>query len=57
MLELPYTGRDLSMFFLLPDETDGLAALEDRLTVANLDAWTATVAPISRSTSLASSSP
>jgi serpin B len=39
VLELPYTGRDLSMFFLLPDALDGLADLEAQLTPENLDAW------------------
>ncbi len=39
ILELPYKGKDLSMIVLLPDATDGLKALEDRLTVENLNAW------------------
>lgn len=41
MLELPYEHHDLSMLVLLPKKADGLAALEKKLTVANLKAWTA----------------
>jgi serine protease inhibitor len=41
VLELPYVGDDLSMIVLLPAEQDGLAQLEDALTVENLDTWTA----------------
>jgi len=37
MLELPYTGEDLSMLALLPNEPDGLAALESWLTAESLD--------------------
>jgi serine protease inhibitor len=40
ILELPYTGRDLSMIVLLPREIDGLAGLEEKLTPANLARWT-----------------
>jgi serpin B len=40
VLELPYAGNDLSMIVLLPAEQDGLAQLEDALTVENLDRWT-----------------
>jgi serine protease inhibitor len=40
VLELPYAGDDLSMVVLLPREIDGLAELEERLTVENLDRWT-----------------
>lgn len=39
ILELPYTGEDLSMIILLPKRTDGLARLEASLTVESLDAW------------------
>ena len=39
ILELPYTGEDLSMIILLPKGTDGLAQLEASLTVESLDAW------------------
>jgi serpin B len=41
VLELAYAGDDLSMVVLLPREIDGLADLEERLTVENLDTWTA----------------
>ena len=40
VLELPYVGDELSMVVLLPKEVDGLAELEDRLTVENLEDWT-----------------
>jgi len=43
ILELPYKGKDLSMIVLLPDATDGLAALEDRLSVENLNDWLSTL--------------
>ena len=36
IIELPYAGGDVSMYILLPNAVDGLAALEDRLTVATL---------------------
>lgn len=41
VLELPYARDDLSMVVLLPREIDGLAELEGRLTVDNLNTWTA----------------
>jgi len=40
MLELPYTGDELSMLALLPQKSDGLAILEQNLTAAKLEAWT-----------------
>lgn len=40
VLELPYVGEDLSMLVLLPQERDGLPALEAALTVENLALWT-----------------
>jgi serpin B len=40
VLELPYSGADLSMIVLLPKETDGLAKLEESLTAENLGGWT-----------------
>jgi len=40
ILALPYTGHDLSMIVLLPREIVGLAALEKKLTPANLARWT-----------------
>ena len=40
VLMLPYVGDNLSMILLLPRAIDGLSALEDALTVANLKKWT-----------------
>jgi serpin B len=40
VLELPYQDHELSMFFLLPRQKDGLAALEKNLTAAKLQEWT-----------------
>lgn len=40
VLELPYMGDDLSMLVLLPRRVDGLAELEDKLTVEKLTVWT-----------------
>ena len=40
MLKLPYAGDELSMLVLLPQQTDGLAVLEQKLTFVKLDAWT-----------------
>jgi serine protease inhibitor len=44
-LELPYAGNDLSMAVLLPKKADGLAALEQRLTEANVRDWLAKLRP------------
>jgi serpin B len=44
-LELPYAGNDLSMVVLLPKKADGLAALEQRLTEANVRDWLAKLRP------------
>jgi len=38
LLDLPYTGKDLSMVLLLP-LNDTLSVLEKELTAVNLDAW------------------
>jgi len=38
-LELPYLRNDLSMIVLLPDDPDGLPALEKSLTAASLNTW------------------
>lgn len=43
VLELPYSGRDLSMFIFLPSARDGLPALEAQLTPENLNTWMASV--------------
>ncbi|XP_076992238.1 serpin B3-like [Tamandua tetradactyla] len=39
ILEMPYKGKELSMFVLLPNETDGLQKLEDKLTAEKLMEW------------------
>jgi serpin B len=39
ILELPYAGDDLSMLILLPRKVDGLANLENLLTMENLNQW------------------
>jgi serpin B len=38
-LEMPYVGGELSMVILLPKERNGLAALENDLTLENLNQW------------------
>jgi serpin B len=40
VLELPYTGNDVSMVVLLPRDADGLGKLEEQLTAPKLTAWT-----------------
>ncbi len=40
-VELPYLGGELTMVALVPKAADGLAALEAKLTAADLDAWIA----------------
>ncbi|HLW66130.1 MAG TPA: serpin family protein [Gemmataceae bacterium] len=44
-VELPYTGRGVSMIVLLPRQRDGLAALETKLTAKNLAEWTSIMKP------------
>jgi serpin B len=39
--ELPYFGGDLTMVVLMPDEIEGLQALEARLNAQNLKSWLA----------------
>jgi serpin B len=39
ILELPYAGGKLSMVMLLPEQSDGLAALEKKLSHENLARW------------------
>lgn len=39
VLELPYQGETLSMVILVPEEPDGLAALEQQLTPDHLQQW------------------
>lgn len=38
-LELPYAGSGFSMFILLPRQRDGIATLENALTVDRLETW------------------
>ncbi len=40
-LLLPYEKNEISMLILLPDDVDGLSALEGSLTAANLEKWIA----------------
>nr|AAR89289.1 serpinb3c [Mus musculus] len=40
IVEIPYKGKELSMFVLLPMEIDGLKQLEKQLTAAKLLEWT-----------------
>ncbi|WP_224363545.1 serpin family protein [Hyalangium versicolor] len=39
VLEVLYNGEDASMILVLPDEIDGLAAVEQRLTSARFSSW------------------
>lgn len=39
ILELPYTGQDIAMVVLLPDDAGGLSALETALAPQQLEAW------------------
>jgi len=39
VIELPYKGKELSMFILLPREPKGLADLEKALSAENLETW------------------
>ena len=43
VLELPYTGGEVSMVVLLPSKADGIGELEQQLTTPNLAKWTATL--------------
>jgi len=45
VLELPYKGGDTAMMVVLPDRADGLAAVEQSLSAAKLEAWTRALAP------------
>jgi serpin B len=40
IVELPYTGNDLSMIILLPKEADRIRHLENSLTIEKLNTWT-----------------
>ena len=39
VLSIPYKGNDLSMMILLPDEVEGVGALEGQLTLENIAWW------------------
>jgi serpin B len=39
LLQIPYSGGDLAMTFVLPDAVEGLADMEAKLSVATLAAW------------------
>lgn len=39
VLELPYSGNELSMVLVLPEELDGISRLERSLNIENLDKW------------------
>lgn len=43
IIELSYTGNDLSMIVLLPRKVDGLTKLENDLTTAKLREWTSSL--------------
>ena len=45
VLEMPYAGKELSMFVLLPSKHDGLPALEKQLSQERLDKWLGEVTP------------
>jgi serpin B len=45
LLELPYVGDELAMLIVLPARADGLAALEQSLDAARLEAWIAALRP------------
>jgi serpin B len=44
-VELPYTGKGVSMIVLLPRKRDGLGELEKQLTAKNLSDWTGALRP------------
>jgi serpin B len=39
ILEMPYEGEELSMLIILPNDNDGLKAVEDTLNIQNLQNW------------------
>jgi serine protease inhibitor len=44
-VELPYTGKGVSMIVLLPRQRDGLGGLESKLTSKNLSEWIGALKP------------
>lgn len=45
VVELPYQGNELSMIVMLPDERDGLAAMERQLTAERVQQWIDALGP------------
>ncbi len=45
VLELPYRGGEVSMLLVLPDTTDGLEAVERRLSPTVLEQWLSAISP------------
>jgi len=45
VLEMPYGDESLSILILLPEKVDGIPDLEEKLTLDNLDRWTANLNP------------
>lgn len=45
VVQLPYEGSTLAMTLIMPDEKDGLSALEAQLTSAEFIKWTSTLLP------------
>lgn len=45
ILELPYVGKDLSMIVFLPEKTNGLSALEEKLTPEKVEGWLSRLRP------------
>ena len=39
ILEIPYTGNDISMVIVLPKETEGLKNIEEMLTIDSFEMW------------------
>ena len=47
-VELPYSGKDLSMVIFLPNKVDGLAEFEKNLTAKSLGTWLGKLRPVKR---------
>jgi serpin B len=47
-LEIPYQGKQLSMVIFLPNDSNGLAALEQSLTASNTQQWLGQLGPASK---------
>ena len=45
LVELRYLDSEMAFLLAVPDDKDGLAKIEDALTPATLEAWTAALAP------------